>query len=262
MRRLVQLGVTAAGIAALMGQSAATAGSVGASPIKAVVVKSWGQCAPNDLVWNTLNMHWSDFGTTPISIAYNDRDVCGTHFTLAGLEASGAQVVIISDPAGRSLSFSPSEITALTTYAAEGHEIVGTFLTLSYKGIDNTGLAPLFGLRPDAGWMLSGPGPGRKEYTVTTTDPTYLDSLFRNLSPSWLTTGYRHQSQVPGSGAWTQDAMAGASILARNGDGQGAVTLYQTDAYSAIFIADMPEYSGSTSEQQLLYNAIVYPSSS
>ena len=79
-----------------------------AGTIKAVVVKSWGGCSSAGLVWDDLNLNWSNYGTTPIQIDYSDPSLCGSSFTLAALEASGANVVILSDPSGGPQQYSAS----------------------------------------------------------------------------------------------------------------------------------------------------------
>ncbi len=81
--------------------------------VTAVVVKSWSNCSSNSLVWDALNANWSAYGSIPISIDYSDPTLCGASFTLADLEANGADVVILDDPAGNGKQFSADEVSAL-----------------------------------------------------------------------------------------------------------------------------------------------------
>jgi hypothetical protein len=69
--------------------------------VLAEVVRSWGQCSSGSLVWDDLNANWQSYGTKKIKIDYSNPDLCGTTpITLSALEASGAKVVILSDPCG------------------------------------------------------------------------------------------------------------------------------------------------------------------
>ena len=84
-------------------------------------------------------------------IDYDDPLLCGdAETTYEALVASGAQTVIISDPAGGARRYSADEVAALTRYAQEGHDLIGTFLLFTHRGVDNRILAPLFGQDPDA----------------------------------------------------------------------------------------------------------------
>src|SRR5207244_4225106 len=107
--------------------------------VTAVVVKSWGNCSSNSLIWDDLNANWSLYGPIPIVIDYSNPSLCGASFTLHDLEASEANVVILDDPAGGNRQFTPDEVAALKTYVSEGHNLVGTFLTFANPvgGTDN-----------------------------------------------------------------------------------------------------------------------------
>src|SRR6187431_736610 len=73
-----------------------------AAAVTAVVVKSWGGCFSSGLIWDDLNANWSSYGSIKISIDYDDPNLCvsTTSFTLADLEANGADVVILNNPSG------------------------------------------------------------------------------------------------------------------------------------------------------------------
>lgn len=73
-------------------------------------------------------------------------------FTLQDLENSGADVVIVSDPAGGLKQWSPSEVLALQAYAQQGHNLIGTFLVFQWLSNDNRLLAPLWGLSSTIGY--------------------------------------------------------------------------------------------------------------
>ncbi len=241
----------ARGAAAYPARSAAPAGTA----IKAVVVKSWGQCSSGSLVWDDLNANWSQYGSTPIVIDYSDPSLCGDSFTLAALEASGAHVVILDDPAGGIHQFTPDEITALQTYASEGHNLLGTYLTFGYPigGIDNTALAPLFGLKQGAGWT-GGDSSMNPTYTL---HRRKARALLRHIPNPYVSTGF-NESQRPGDGVWSKNELSGARIAGISGDKLGAITAYKAASYYAAFIANMPEYGGGTQDKQFIYNAIIH----
>lgn len=239
-------------------RASATSGRTGhdsvEAVVKAVVVKSWGDCRSRDLVWNTLVANQASYGATPISIDYSDRRVCGDHFTLSGLESTGADVVIVSDAAGGARQFQPDEVAALKTYLREGHDVIGTFLTFKFGEVDNTALAPLFGLVQDAGWS---DGDGSADATYAWKGKRGLcRTLFRKLPNPWSSSSF-DGSQRPASG-WTRDSVDGARRVALNAERSSAITVYDGGGYSAVYIASMPEYRGGVEDEQFLYNAITY----
>jgi len=228
-----------------------------AATITAVVVKSWGQCSSGSLIWDDLNANWSSYGTIPISIDYSNPDLCGSGpITLAALEASGANVVILSDPAGGVQQFSTDDINAIKTYLEEGHNIIGTYLTLAYPGggIDNSALAPLFGLKATAGWTGG----------TTVVTPTYRLRypglpLFRNIPNPYVSSGYNY-AQTPGDGVWSTNELQGGKLVGRTADAMGAIVARKAAAgYYSVFISNMPEYVGGTTDKQFFYNAIIFP---
>jgi hypothetical protein len=231
-----------------------------AKAIKAVVVESWGQCSSGSLVWDDLNANWSQYGSVPITIDYADPDLCGDSMTLAALEASGAQVVILDDPAGGLHQFTPDEITALQTYASEGHNLLATYLTFGYPdaGIDNSALAPLFGLQQGAGWT-GGDSQVNPTYDIKIrkSSSQRAKPLFRHISSPYASTGFNY-SQRPGDGVWSINELNGARDVAKSGDKQAAIIQYFASTYYSVFIANMPEYSGGTDDKQFIYNAIIH----
>jgi len=227
--------------------------------ITAVVVKSWGQCSSAGLVWDDLNANWSSYGSVPISIDYANPDLCGTSFTLAALEASGANVVILDDPAGGQQQFSADEVSALQTYASEGHNLLATYLTFGYptSGIDNSALAPLFGLKQQAGWT-GGDVESSATYSLR---PKKAKALLHLIPNPYVSTGFDY-SQRPGDGTWSKNTLnndtKATKIAGINGDKSAAIIAFQGSGYYAVYIATMPEYGGGTSDQQFIYNAIIH----
>ena len=226
-----------------------------AATITAVVVKSWGACSSGGLVWDDLNTNWSSYGSVPVSIDYSNPDLCGNSFTLAALEASGADVVILDNPAGGVQQFTPDEVTALQTYASEGHNLLGTYLTFAFPdgGVDNTALAPLFGLKKGAGWAGGD----------VQINPTYslhrrkAKALLRHIPNPYASIGFNF-SQRPGDGAWSKNELGGGVIAGVNADKSAAIISFKGPGYYAAYIANMPEYGGGTQDKQFIYNAIIH----
>jgi len=247
------LGVLTAAIPSMAGPSHHQAPR--RTTITALVVKSWGNCTSTSLIWDDLNAHWSNYGTIQISIDYNYPGLCLTNdtVTLAKLEASGANVVILSDSAGQHALFSSAEAQALNQYANEGHNVIGTYLTIEYDGTDNRVLAPSFGVSSTSTYDVSGAA-----ITPTYTERFPSLPLFRNLGNPYVSSGYNF-SELPGDGAWSSNELTTAKLVARTSDSQAAILLRRAHAFYGIYIANMPEYLGGTLDEQFFYNAIIYP---
>jgi hypothetical protein len=187
-------------------------------------------------------------------IDYSDPALCGTSFTLAALEASGADVVILDDPCDVGQQFTPDEVAAVQAYASEGHNLVATYLAFALPGggIDNTALAPLFGLKQGAGW------------TAVSVTPTYTlkknraRALLRHIPSPYASRGL-DAAQTPGDGAWSRNELNGSRLVGLTTDRQGAIIAYRAGSYYAVYIANMPEYGGGKLDEQFIYNAITHP---
>lgn len=219
--------------------------------VTAVLVKSWGGCGSSIVVWEALNAHWADFGSVPIHIDTTNPDLCSFgQITYEALAASGAQTVILSDPAGATLRFVRSEVEALQRYAEEGHNLIGTFLLLAHRNVDNRALAPLFGLPRDVPYGTVGDGEPLT-FKIKADAP-----LFMGLGTHYKSGGYLF-SQAPADGAWNAVDSGRARYLAMSRGRQSAIIEHCAPAYRALFVTHMPEYGGNREDQQLLYNAIV-----
>jgi hypothetical protein len=223
-----------------------------AGAVHATLIHPW----PSDCTfvadgWTRLAAHWRRFGTVPLSI--DTTTFCDplTQVTYDALVANGADVLVFSDVAGGNQHLTDDEIAAVARYAQEGHNVVGTYVTLFWNGIDNRGLAPVFGIRPVA---FTG--------ALQKIDPTYAilrqSPLFRDVADPYVSSGFPF-SETPASGSWTDDALRGAKIAAINADASAAVLTYRKCTYRATYITNMPEYGGSAIDLQVLYNALTRP---
>ena len=228
-------------------------GSVGRGDVHAVVVKSWGS-GSGALVWDHLHNNWSNYGSIPISIDYTTLHEAAS-FTLQDLQNSGADVVIVSDPAGGLWQWSPAEIAALQSYAQQGHNLVGTYILFQWDTNDNRGLAPLWGLRSDLVYNSSGEEPA----SPTTPLLVPVHCLFDGISDPLDTGGFPFVQVPLNDTSWDPNDMNGAQIVARSADGNNVVTSYDGPGYFASYISYMPEYQGGEffEATKYLYNAIV-----
>jgi hypothetical protein len=221
--------------------------------VKAVVVRSWGFNTSGSLVWDFLNNNWSAYGSIPIFIDYSSlHDV--SSFTLTDLENSGADVVIVSDPAGGVKQWTPAEVAALASYAALGHPLIGTYAMMQWGDVDDRTLAPLWGLRSDLAYNNNvefGAAPSAEILSPA-------DCLFNGIVNPLDRGGY-FLVQVPTDGSWDPADLAGASFVARSADGHNVVTTYTNGNLHACYISYMPEFQsgGDFDATQYLYNAIV-----
>jgi hypothetical protein len=215
----------------------------------AVVVKSWGGCFGDLLIWDALNANWPNYGSIPISIDYSHLGLCSIYddVTLPELEASGADVVIVSDPSGGNADWTKADVSALVEYLKEGRDLIGTFLVFGYG---NAELAPLFGVD------------STEFYTVSETTPKYGERnpglpLFRDVGDPYVSSGYAG-AQVPSDGTWGGSVLTTAKMAAHTADSAGAILVRKARRYVSIYISTMPEYLGSTIDEQFFYNAIVF----
>ena len=237
-------------------QSGAAGVNLSGGTVTAVLVRSWSACPPNpDLtLWDELNSRWSDYGTTPIFIDVNHPQLCPGPITYADLVSTGADVVILSDPAGGREQYTPDEIAALQQYAQDGHRLLGTLLLLQFASFtDNRGLAPLFGLPASASyaWLEF---PSSPAYTLL--KPGH--PLFAGMAGRYDSGGHP-SSQTPADYTWDAADLDGAQILAQAEESPAVILAYSAPTYDAIYITSMPELGGNREDERFLNNALTFP---
>jgi hypothetical protein len=219
--------------------------------VKAVVVKSWSECGSGLVNWAEINSEWPRFGTTPVHIDYDAPGICDGPVTYDGLVASRADVLIISNPAGGGVEYSPEEVAAVTSYVREGHGIIGSYLFFldGDTPVDDRGLLPLFGLP-----ML--------EYDLTFLHPTYqilsrASPLFAGLHDPFVSEGFP-STQTPPDGSWGPQDLAGARIVAKTRNSQAVVTVFHGRSFNGVYVSSMTEHQSGVVDAHFWYNAIVY----
>jgi hypothetical protein len=224
----------------------------GQDVVLAVVVHSWSGCSSDLVIWDELNADWSSYGSIPIHIDYDYPGLCDGPITYDALVASGADVVILSDPAGGTAQFSASEVAAIQQYANDGHNVVGSYLVFFYANIDNRALAPIFGLDPGVEFLT-------EEHAATATYRLSRPNapLFDDIRHPYVSEGYPY-SQTPADGIWSLNEAAGSTYVAMNQLRDATILVYRTQNYVASYISSMPEYQGGTKDLQYYYNAITF----
>lgn len=218
--------------------------------VKAVVVRSWDPANTDALVWNHLSANWSSYGSIPVYVDYTSL-IGAPSFTLVDLQNTGADVVIVSDPAGDLQQWTSSEVAALASYANMGHPLVGSFLFLN-SGTDDRALFSLWGLRSDLAYQVA-PLPPTSPAAFTAPQ----SCLFARMPDPFDPGGWPYV-EVPADQSWDEQDLAGASFVARSADGRFVVTTYSNGPLHATYISTMPEYQDGSAfdATQYLYNAI------
>lgn len=218
--------------------------------VVAALLPSWN--AGGATGWSELAAQWPQFGSIPI--VFDTSLASAADFTYEQLAATGADVVILSDPAGGGMQYSQEEVAAVARYAREGHNVVGTFKLFRWMDTVNNALAPIFGLRADLPYTPV-QVPISNQFHILVNTP-----LTVGLGPTgWTSAGYPFTEIVEGAVPWNMAGLAGAVPVAQCDGYKAIVSLFRTPNYAAVFISNMPEYFGNASDMQLLYNAITLP---
>lgn len=228
--------------------------SVASSGVDVVLVHPFHGCDPQVDAWATLNQDWQQFGTTQVTI-HSTAQLCANNFVLADLEASGADVVLLSC-AACDLTMTQGDADALQAYAEEGHEILATSLAFGGGKHINNDLTPLFGLAQQEPWRASGDSGAPFTYRLRRTDPA-APALFAGLPRKYASTNV-DRTQKPSDSHWSNNDLAGARIIGRNSDQKCVITIFQPGTYSGIFISNTPEFDSTQQDLRFLYNALTY----
>jgi len=180
----------------------------------------------------------------PLHIDYGDPALCTGTVTEEALEASGAQVVILSDPAGGQVPFTQDEADALMRCAQAGHDVM-----FHWRDTDKRILAPLYGLDADRGYVVD--RAGSPNFQARAHSP-----LFEDIGQEYTTTGFA-ASQVLWHKKWTKAAVGKGRIEAHDDGRRAAIVRHCGAGCRADLFTFMPEYGGGTQDQQVLYDAIV-----
>jgi hypothetical protein len=223
--------------------------------VSVLFLTSW-ECIGGQTLWDDLKTNWPNFGSIPITI--DDTTYICSSFTYQDLVNSGADVLVLSDPAGGNYQYTAAENQAIAQYVKSGHVVVGTYLVFEWtdngETWDNRALAPLFGFQ-------SGIDYGAAAITNDFIKHDSSSCLLTGIpGSSWMSFGYA-ESQIPSTaGKWTRAAVNNMKpvpkLIADESDALALITARQTGNVAAVFISNFPEYNGGTDDEQLLYNSV------
>jgi hypothetical protein len=254
-RRTALVGIVAflLALTTASGTTAASAARPGEG-VDAILLDSAFGCFVGD-AWADLNNNWSNYGSVPVSITSGGH-LCDGTFTLADLEASGADTVILEGTAfGYTLT--PDQIQALQTYVEQGHTLLGTDTVFQWKSKNNdNGLSPLFGLAEQSPWNKDRLGRTVK-YKLRKKDPD-APVLLRDVADPYISSLYGN-GQNPATKKWLDDVLDGARYIAQTPNRGNGITVYDAPAYTAIYISSQAAFMSTPDDLQFLYNALVYP---
>jgi hypothetical protein len=254
MLAAVSVGVLAMGV----GPVSAVAAPVrhATDGVTAVLLDAYDSCLAVTNGWADLNADWSKYGSIPVSIT-TGGDLCEGTLTLADLEASGADTVIV-DMTAALYTLTPDEIQALQTYVDQGHTLIGEATDFQWKTRhSDNGLAPLFGLAEQSTWYIDGLQGLSPTYQLNEQDPDAA-VLLRDVSNPYVSSLYG-RGQKPAHKKWRANVLAGARYIGLTQDKRNAISVYDGPGYTAIYISSEAAYGSTPDDLQFLYNAIVYP---
>ena len=199
--------------------------------VTAVLVDAERGCSVMD-GWETLNADWRSYGTIPISIT-TSGNLCSGKFSLADLQASGADTVILCMTAVL-YRLTDKETKALQTYADDGHTILGVANVFQWKSRQNNGLAPIFGIAQQSTWYKDGLQGNSPNYQLQESDPDAgVDPLLGVTNP-YVSSLYG-TGEKPADKKWTSRDLAGGRYIGETTDLRNAVSVYDATNYTAFY---------------------------
>jgi len=218
--------------------------------VYAVVLDGIGTNSPGNRLWDDLNAYWSDYGEEEILIDYSTFHDIG--ITYAGLAASEADVIIISNNWNSYLYYVASEASAIADYVNEGAAIyisAGTFNNGEYSELQPhvDYLAPLVGLDNSQTFY----------WNNNTYQPLHFEQpdhpVLRDITEPF-SSGYTSTTLVPSSGTWTDAALSEGTFVAISDNDQTAVIVNGDRVYHS----SLPEhYTATQSDMQFMYNVLI-----
>jgi hypothetical protein len=226
-------------------------GPTEALAVKAVVVRSTGTIYLSQTIWPELNAGWSAFGDVPVQIDYTS--LAGYGWSLADIEATGADVLILSNPAF--FSYTADEINKIKQYVEAGH---GLIISYGKFRSEDRALAPLVGLSET---IQLGTG--------TAIDPFWLEPsvsdhpLFHQVNEPYV-SGVPVVTTLWGAPPWPlQGGTVVAELLNDVIARRPGIVSYETDIYRGLYFAHYPEAKSGGSnldDMQIFYNSILWTS--
>lgn len=211
---------------------------------------SWGDVSDASLAFTELQNNWMSYGLcAPVFISV------APGFTAADIAATGAHVVLVSNPGGGTTQYSAMELDAVRSHVEAGDSGFVTTYLLRFDVYDNSAIADLGGVEPT---------------TLTNTN-----SVACNPAIDVLDAGHPLAIGLPASFdlvpvfpeaaspnvAWSSALVDPAEIVASSDDGLNVAIAYEGDAWRGVTLSTFTEYNSTAGGRQLLYNALLWASS-
>lgn len=216
--------------------------------LTAAWVTGWGSTyTSGSLDWVSMMARQASYGSCTVSIVG-----VGRGWTAASLVATGAEVVIVGDPAGGTVQYTAAEIAAIQSYTSAGSGgIVVTFL-LGYNSYDERVLANLVGINSTYVTTAQDTLSSNSTIVLDTTHP-----LASGLPGTFTLTQYAYEQELTTS--WAGALLSGGSVVMANSSSENVVIAYEGAAWNGVWFSSMPEYSTTSADRErALYNALVW----
>jgi hypothetical protein len=219
-------------------------------PVKAAVFRSQGTQFLGMTIWRELNAGWWAFGDIPVKIDYTS--LAGTRITLSQLEATQADVIILSCPGY--LTYRAEEIDALIDYVEAGHGLIityGNFRSEDYR------LAPLVGLSEE---IVLGTGTAIDPFWI---EPNEADHpIFEGVSDPYVSGVPFVANVVPYYDPWPlQGGVPIADLLNDVMVRRPAIITHDPGDYRGVYFSYyIEDKAGGTNRQdmQVFYNSLLW----
>jgi len=251
VRRVSPFGLCSLGAPVLVGALAMPARAE-PEPVKAAVVRSQGTQFLGMTIWRELNTGWADFGDLPVEIDY--MTLAGYDLTLSQIEATEADVLILSNPAF--LTYTAAEIASVQEYVEAGHGLIISYG--KFRSADRA-LAPLVGLSQTVS-LGTGTWPDPFGFDVLLPD----HSVFARIGASYA-PGVRVLASPTQGSEWpildTATVLATAAPEFQQFKGDGVIVANETSASRGLYFAHYPEALSEGSNEhdmQVFYNGLLW----
>jgi len=222
------------------------------APVRAAVVRSQGTYR-YPRMWEELNNNWNEFGNVPVEVDYTT--LAGNNLTLQQIEATNANVLILSVPSG---TYTDAEIDAIIDYVEAGHGIIVTYVRFSEN---KERLAQLVGLSESTSL-------GTNTFTFGIEFDLFVADhpVFNGVSQPYH-SGVRFMAWPKTAGAiWpitTGQAIAESWSLTDSVVRHGIIIANQVDTYRGLYFSHYIEsdhYLGRHNQQdtQVFYNGVLW----
>jgi hypothetical protein len=228
--------------------ASATIISTGCTHLTVAALPGWG----GD--WSNSSLAWSDVAAN--SSSYGDCIInsfltVSSPFSLSDLQATGADVLLVSNSGGGGVQYSTAEMDAIGDFVQAGSGGLMTTYLLSNTNTDNGDLAEWFGV--DSSQLGTSSTPAST--VVSVQDASH--PLATNLAASFNAGGYGQSQTV--SSTWSAALLSGASIVMQDASGEASVIAYENNGARGVWVTWMAEYSNTTLDgEQLLYNGLIW----